>query len=74
MFIAKYSSDGLLIWARGVGSIGYDYGRSIATVFDKFAIVIGDFKGTVTFGKGEINETILKSSAFSDYFIAKYAF
>jgi hypothetical protein len=72
MFIAKYSSDGLLIWARGVGGIFYDFGRSIATVSDKFVIVTGVFKDTVTFGKGEINETILKSAS-SDNFIAKYA-
>ena len=74
MFIAKYDPSGLLVWAKqadGVESIG----RSIATDSPGNSYITGLFEGTVTFGAGEDNETVLRvkgTSAINNMFVAKY--
>ena len=73
LFLARYSADGSLVWAkRAGGSISDSSGNGIATLSDNSTIVIGQFDGTMTFGSGEANETQLTSAGGYDIFIARY--
>ncbi|MEA3274538.1 MAG: hypothetical protein U9Q81_04430 [Pseudomonadota bacterium] len=74
IFVAKYTPDGMLLWARQAGGTG-DFGasgRGIAADEDGNSLVTGDFWGTATFGSGEPNETVLESAGSDDIFLAKY--
>jgi len=63
------TGDGNLIWAKRAGGANMDYGSGITTLSDNSAVVTGRFDGSVTFGPGEPNETILNGGGF---FIARY--
>jgi hypothetical protein len=67
MFLAKYDKDGNFIWARKVGSTGYDFGSGVAV--DKFGYVYvsGQFSGSVSFGS-----STLTSAGDYDIFVAKF--
>jgi hypothetical protein len=71
-------AGGKLIWAKSAGGIDDDYTVGIAALPDGSALVIGGFdneyfdEGTVTFGSGEANETVLTSAGWMDVFISKY--
>jgi len=67
VFVAKYSSDGTLLWARKAGGSSYDEGRGIAVDATGNAYVAGLFQGTATF-----TSTNVTSSGQSDVFVAKY--
>jgi len=71
IFVAKYSSDGTLAWATSAGGAD-SRGYGIATLTDGSALVAGYFNGTVTFGAGETNETVLTPVGDWDIFVAKY--
>jgi VCBS repeat protein/beta-propeller repeat-containing protein len=67
MFVAKYASNGNLVWAKGVSrSDGIDIGLDGSGN----SYVTGGLSGDVTFGLGEPNETTLTSGAF---FVAKFS-
>ncbi len=52
-FIAKYSPDGDLLWARTTGaSTGNKYGLTLAVDGDGSVYLSGDFEGTVDFDPG----------------------
>ena len=52
-FIAKYSPDGDLLWARTTGaSTGNEYGLTLAVDGDGSVYLSGDFEGTVDFDPG----------------------
>jgi len=72
LFVAKYDSDGLLIWAKQAGGTGGDRGWGIAVDGSGNSYVTGDFSLTATFGAGEVNETTLTSAGGIDIFVAKY--
>lgn len=67
-FIAKYSASGQPIWARNLGVTNSFNGYNNLAV-DEFgnSYLIGNFRGTVTFG----NSTLI-SNGKDDAFIAKY--
>ncbi|MEP1906348.1 MAG: SBBP repeat-containing protein, partial [Nitratireductor sp.] len=71
VFIAKYNSDGALVWAKNVGGTSYDQGQSISVDSSGNSYVTGYFQGTADFdpGAGTAN---LTSAGGSDGFIAKY--
>ena len=71
-FTAVVSDDGNLVWAKGAGGSGFDFGNSITAISDNSTVLTGPFVGTATFGTGEINETVLTSAGGSDIFIARY--
>jgi hypothetical protein len=73
VFVAKYASDGALLWARSGGGLGADFGNAIATDRRGSSYVTGHFLGTATFGAGEANETVLEAGAELEVFVAKYA-
>jgi len=79
IFVAKYDSDGQLIWAKRAGGSGSEpeigFGIAVDTAGNSY--VTGEFSGAATFGPGEVNETILieaggPSSNSVDVFVAKY--
>ncbi len=72
IFIAKYSDNGSLIWAKKAGGLNDDSSFDIMRNIDGSSIITGQFNGTATFGPGETNQTILTSSGSDDVFIAKY--
>jgi Beta-propeller repeat len=74
VFVAKYASNGTLLWATSAGGAnGNDTGRGIATDVRGNSYVTGDFRGPATFGEGEANETVLSNAGNFDVFMAKYA-
>ncbi len=69
MFVARYSSEGHVIWARGAGGEGDDYGNRLTTNFEHDVIVSGSFRYTAHFGE----ETSITSEGNRDIFIANYS-
>ncbi|MEP3118082.1 MAG: SBBP repeat-containing protein, partial [Alphaproteobacteria bacterium] len=69
-FIAKYDSDGALVWAKNVGGTSDDYGQSIEVDSSGNSYVTGYFSGTADFdpGAGTAN---LTSAGSSDVFLLK---
>ncbi len=74
VFIARYNADGTLAWVKcGQGSPGcYVMGNGITALSDNSVVVTGEFTGSVTFGKGETNYTVLFSAGGVDIFIARF--
>ncbi len=72
IFVAKYGSNGTLLWAKRAGGTVTDQGSGIGVDSSGNSYVTGVFEGTATFGPGEANQTMLTSTGNSDVFIAKY--
>ena len=72
IFMAKYDSDGLLLWAKRAGGGSSDFGDGIGLDASGNSYVTGSFEESVTFGAGEANETALTGAGASDIFMAKY--
>jgi hypothetical protein len=71
IYLAKYSTDGLLLWARRDGGIAQDEGRAVAALAGGGILATGSIGGSATFGAGEPGETTL-STAKDSTFLAKY--
>jgi len=71
-FIARYRTDGSLVWARGIGSAEDDLAYSVIACPDGSCVMTGEFRDTVVLGHQEDRETILVSEGKSDIFIAVY--
>ncbi len=70
LFVAKVSSGGQVLWAKGVGSNGADRAKSITADALGNVFVTGDFSSTsLSFDTITIN----RSAGLSDIFIAKYS-
>jgi len=69
MFVARYSSEGNVIWAKSAGGEGDDYGNRLTTNFEHDVIVSGSFRYTAHFGE----ETTVTSEGNRDIFIANYS-
>ncbi|MPR32838.1 SBBP repeat-containing protein [Salmonirosea aquatica] len=67
VFIAKYTSEGAVLWAKSAGGGQNDTSTSIAVDSGGNTFVTGDFSGTATFGS-----TTLTSNGITDMFVAKY--
>ncbi|MBK8259047.1 MAG: nucleotide-binding protein [Polyangiaceae bacterium] len=65
--VAKFTSGGMVLWAKRFGANGADNARGVA--FDPFGAVLmtGDFTGSVDFGGGA-----LASAGGTDIVVAKY--
>jgi len=70
IFVAKYSSTGALVWARGMGGASKDYGYGIAVGTDGSVYTTGSFQGAADFdpGGGTYN---LTSAGGEDIFVSK---
>lgn len=69
MFLAKYASNGSLIWANRYGDGSTDNAFGVAVDFDGNIFLTGAFMGSVDFGGGAL--TSMGSS--SDAVLAKYS-
>jgi len=56
-FVASYSADGALLWARDIGGPCMDWIRDVVTLEDGSVVAIGVIGGPALFGAGEANET-----------------
>ena len=74
-FIARYTPDGELAWARRAGGPGLGHmGADVTCNTDGSCTVVGALQGTATYGADEANETDIESydPAKIDAFIARY--
>jgi hypothetical protein len=72
LFLAKYNPDGTLAWAvdAGGGAGTWTAGYAVAALSDGSALLTGNFSaGTVTFGAGETNETVLTPVGGANIFV-----
>ena len=72
IFIGKYDTSGLLLWAKQTRGPNGAEGTSIAVDVSGNIYIGGVFFVSAVFGLGEVNETTLISAGIVDIFIAKY--
>ncbi len=71
VFFAKYDTDGNYIWAKSMGSTGYDGCHDIRTDRSGNVFITGYFNGTVDFDPGAGTATMTDAGG-GDLFFAKY--
>ena len=67
IFVAKYSADGSVVWAKQAGGANWDEGWGISVDGSGSCYVIGTFQGEATF-----DGVTLTADGFRNIFIAKY--
>lgn len=67
IFLAKYGSDGSLVWVKRTGSRGNDEGRGVAVGKDGTIAITGIFEDDAIFGENEP-----KVEGSNDIFLARY--
>lgn len=67
IFIAKYSSNGDLVWIKSAGGVGNDSGKGICIDSNGNVYITGYFYGGATF-----NTNIISAIGNDDVFVAKY--
>jgi len=67
IFIAKYDTDGNVLWAKHAGGATLDHGSGISVDAGGNCYITGRFTGTATFGS-----IVLTSNGDADVFVAKY--
>lgn len=72
IFVAGYAADGSLEWAMRAGGSGPERGFGISERFDGSFVLTGEFRDTVVFGPGQIEETSLTAAGDYDIFVAGY--
>lgn len=72
IFIAKYDSDGNIIWAKNIGSQGYDESNCITLDIGGNIYITGSFTDTVDFDPGPSTATLISTPLYQDIFFAKY--
>ena len=70
-FIASYTGDGDLRWAKRAGLTDRTEAGRIAIFDDGSTLVAGPFGGDATFGPGEAGATMLTAVGNADVFLAK---
>ena len=68
LFIAKYDSDGDLIWAKKAGGSRSEVARAITVDGDGDGIIVGSLRGSATFD----NIRVVASSTTNSFFVAKF--
>ncbi len=72
IFIAKYTADGLLLWARQAGGGSDDVAYALCLDANGNSFIGGAYRIQATFGPGEGNEVELTCLGVEDMFLAKY--
>jgi len=73
IYIARYNTNGTLMWAKKAGGSTTDAGMGITTLSDNSIVATGYFGNSAIFGATEPNETTLISAGSADIFVARYA-
>ncbi len=73
VFLAKYASDGTLVWANNIGGTDNDRGRAITVDGSGNSYITGYFQGTVDFDPGPGTTNLTSSAGNYDVYFAKYA-
>lgn len=73
LFVACYSPEGNVVWARTEPGNGNKYGVACAAGSEGEVYVAGEFSGTATFGSGEPTQTTITASGGFDVFLARYS-
>lgn len=68
IFLARYTTDGTLLWAKSVGGVKADVGNDICALPDGGVAVTGYFTDTAVFGPGHMLTSVAKS-----LFVARYS-
>jgi hypothetical protein len=72
IYLAKYSPNGNLVWAKNIGGSSIDQSSDLKVDTSGNVFVTGSFYGTSYFNKPVSNADTLKSRGQGDIFIAKY--
>lgn len=72
-FVAKYTSEGDLLWANVISGPAEDLARGVTTDEGGNIFVVGHFTDTITFSITETNTAAAKSEGKQDIFIIKYS-
>lgn len=67
VLMLKYNPSGVLVWAKKVGGVGNDVGKSITVQKNGTLFVCGTFQGTKAFGEG-----VLDKSSLNNGFAARF--
>ena len=67
IFVAKYNSDGTLVWLKRAGGTGADIAHGIVVDSVGSIAIVGEFQNTASFGGNSI-----AALGLGDAFIAKY--
>ncbi|MBN1479637.1 T9SS type A sorting domain-containing protein [candidate division KSB1 bacterium] len=68
IFVAKYNSNGTVLWAKRAGSINFDQGNAVVCDNQGNYVVTGMFQGTVNFGP----YSLTSNGYVYDIFVVKY--
>lgn len=69
MFIAKYDTDGVFVWANNFEGTSTDYGSSVAVDSLDNIIAVGGFLGTINFGGSDL---VFHGTTNEDFFVVKF--
>jgi len=73
-FIAKYATNGALLWARAIDTNNNELSsNAISLDAVNNVYITGYFSATITFGQGTASQTSLNSNGGRDVFFAKYS-
>ncbi|GAL82909.1 hypothetical protein MYP_135 [Sporocytophaga myxococcoides] len=72
LFVAKYSRDGKLMWAFGIGSSQDDEGKSICIDKEGNIYITGYFQGTLDVDPGDGIRSLFGTFGIRQTFVAKY--
>jgi len=72
MFVAKFSSNGILQWVKMAGGSGFTYGQGIVGLSDGSMVVTGSYTHDITFDKDGPLGITFNSLGHRDIFIARY--
>ena len=68
IFLAKYDTNGNVLWAKSAGGTNFDYSYSVSADISGNAFIVGGFNSpTIIFGS-----TTLINAGIDDVFLAKY--
>lgn len=71
IFVAKFSSEGNLVWARGLGGSNSDHAKGLTVDADENVITTGYFSGSASFQAGSSGPISLSSVGSDDIYVHK---
>lgn len=73
IFVARYHTDGSLLWVKNAGGSSNEEGYAITALSDNSTVVTGYYNShNITFGSGEPNQILYDTAGNLDIFVARY--